>query len=156
MRKKHIVRLSEDERKTCAEAVRRLSGGSEKARRARILLKADADGPGWADRRIAEAFDCRRQTVENIRRRFVLEGFEAALERKKRAEPPVKKLLDGEGEAQVIALRLGSPPPGHADWSLRLLARRAVELEIVGSISHETVRRTLKKTASPDARSRTG
>ena len=83
--------------------------------------------------------------MENIRQRFVLEGFAAALERKRRATPPVAKLLDGEQEAQVIALRLGRPPPGHAHWSLRLLARRAVELEIVESVSHETVRRTLKK-----------
>jgi len=156
MRKKYIVRLSEEERKTCAEAARKLSGGSEKARRARILLKADADGPVWTDERIAEAFDCRRQTVENVRKRFVLEGFEAALERKKQAAPSVPKLLDGEREARVIALRLGSPPPGYADWSLRLLAKRVVELGIVESISHETVRRTLKKTASRGARSRTG
>ena len=75
---------------------------------------------------------------------------------KRRATPPVAKRLDGEQEAQVIALRLGPPPPGYAHWSLRLLARRVVELEIVESVSHETVRRTLKKTASPDARSRTG
>ena len=86
----------------------------------------------------------------------MLEGFEAALERKRRATTPVAKRLDGEQEAQVIALRLGPPPPGYAHWSLRLLARRVVELEIVESVSHETVRRTLKKTASPDARSRTG
>ncbi len=156
MRKKYTVRLSEDEQKTCAETVRKLSGGSEKARRARILLKADAGGPGWTDRQITEAFSCRRQTVEKIRRRCVLEGFAAALERKQRAAPPVAKLLDGEGAARLIALRLGAPPAGRGAWSLRLLARRAVELEIVEAISHETVRRTLKKTASRGARSRTG
>ena len=156
MRKKYIVRLTEEEREACREVVRKLRGGGEKVRRAQILLRADADGPGWTDRQIAEAYSCRRQTVENIRQRFVLEGFAAALERKRRATPPVAKLLDGEQEAQVIALRLGAPPPGRAHWSLRLLARRAVELEIVESVSHETVRRTLKKTASPDARSRTG
>ena len=81
--------------------------------------------------------------MENVRKRFVLQGFEAALERKKQAAPSVPKLLDGEREARVIALRLGSPPPGYADWSLRLLAKRVVELGIVESISHETVRRTL-------------
>ena len=156
MRKIYVVRLTEEERKKCREAVRKLSGGSQKARRARILLQADEDGPGWTDRQISEAYSCRRQTVENVRRRFVLEGFEVALERKRRATPPVPKRLDGEQEAQVIALRLGAPPPGYAHWSLRLLARRAVELEIVESVSHETVRRTLKKTASRDARSRTG
>ena len=156
MRKMYVVRLTEEERKKCREAVRKLSGGSQKARRARILLQADEAGPGWTDRQISAAYSCRRQTVENVRRRFVLEGFEAALERKRRATPPVPKRLDGEQEAQVIALRLGAPPPGYAHWSLRLLARRVVELEIVESVSHETVRRTLKKTASRDARSRTG
>ena len=154
--KKYIVRLTEEERETCREAVRKLRGGHEKVRRAQILLRADADGPKWTDRRIAEAYGCRTKTVENIRQRFVLEGFAAALARKRAAAPPVPKLLDGKREAQVIALRLGAPPPGYADWSLRLLARRAVELEIVESVSHETVRRTLKKTASADARSRTG
>ena len=156
MAKKYIVRLTEEEREVCAEAVRRLSGGSEKVRRAQVLLKADAAGPGWSDRRIAEAYGCRTKTVENIRRRFVLEGFAAALERRQRATPPVPKLLDGEQEARLIALRLGAPPAGHADWSLRLLARRAEEVGIVASVSHETVRRTLKKTASRGARSRTG
>ncbi len=130
MRKRYIVRLTEEERETCREVVRKLRGGGEKVRRAQILLRADADGPGWTDRRIAEVHSCRRQTVENIRQRFVLEGFAAALQRKRRATLPVAKLLDGEPEAQVIALRLGAPPPGHAHWSLRLLARRAVELEM--------------------------
>lgn len=156
MAKKYIVRLTEEEREVCAETVRRLSGGSEKVRRARVLLQADADGPGWSDRRIAEAYGCRTKTVENIRQRFVQEGFAAALERKQRVAPPVPKLLDGEREARLIALRLGPPPAGHADWSLRLLARRAKEVGIVASVSHETVRRTLKKTASRGARSRTG
>ena len=100
----------------------------------------------WTDQRIAEAFDCRRQTVENIRECLVTHGFEAALNRKKRETPPRKKLLDGEQESKLIAMRLGSPPDGFANWSLRLLAERVVELEIVDSISHETVRRTLKKT----------
>ena len=154
--KKYIVRLTEEKRETCRETVRKLRGGHEKVRRAQILLQADADGPKWPDRRIAEAYGCRTKTVENIRQRFVLEGFAAALARKRAAAPPVPRLLDGKQEAQVIALRLGAPPPGRAHWSLRLLARRAVELEIVESVSHETVRRTLKKTASPDARSRTG
>lgn len=105
---------------------------------------------------MAEAVRCRPQTVVNVRRRCVLEGFEAALERKVRAHPPVPKRLDGDGEARLVALRLGGPPEGYGQWSLRLLARRAVETGIAESISHETVRRTLKKTASPGARSRTG
>ena len=144
--KKYIVRLTPDEREVCRETIRKLNGSSERVRRAQILLKADADGPGWTDEQIADAFSCRTNTVENIRQRCVLEGFERALERKQRASPPVPKLLDGEQEAQVIALRTGPPPKGYANWSLRLLARRVVELAIVESISHETVRRTLKKT----------
>ena len=145
--KRYIVRLTAQEREVCQQTVRKLNGSSEKVRRAQILLKADADGPAWTDQRVAEACSCRTKTVENIRQRCVQEGFEQALERKRRALPPVPKLLDGEQEAQVIALRLGPPPKGYANWSLRLLARRVVELAIVESISHETIRRTLKKTA---------
>ena len=144
--KKYIVRLTAEEREVCRETIRKLNGSSERVRRAQILLKADAHGPGWTDEQIADAFSCRTNTVENVRQRCVLEGFERALERKQRASPPVPKLLDGEQEAQVIALRTGPPPKGYANWSLRLLARRVVELAIVESISHETVRRTLKKT----------
>jgi len=111
------------------------------------LLKADADGPAWTDQQIAEAFSCRTKTVENVRQRFVQEGFEAALKRKRRETPPTEKLLDGEQEAIVIATRLGPPPRGYANWTLRLLVRKVVEFEIVQSISHETVRQTPKKTA---------
>ena len=144
--KKYIVRLTAQEREVCQRTVRKLKGSSEKVRRAQILLKADADGSAWTDERIADAFSCRTKTVENVRQRCVLEGFERALERKRRASPPVPKLLDGEQEAQVIALRLGPPPTGYANWSLRLLARRVVELGVVESVSRETIRRTLKKT----------
>ena len=147
MEKKYIVRLTEAERETCGEVVKKLKGTSQKVRRAQILLKADADGPAWTDRRIAEAFSCRTKTVENIRQRFVEQGFEQTLERKKSQTTPANKLLDGEQEAKVIATRLGPPPVGYSHWTLRLLARKVVELEIVESISHETVRQTLKKTA---------
>jgi hypothetical protein len=111
-----------------------------------MLLKADADGPNWTDKRIADALSCRTKTLENVRQRLVTEGFEIALNGKKRETPPRPKRLDGEQEAKVIALRLGDPPQGFANWSLRLLADKAVELEIVDSVSHETVRQTLKKT----------
>ncbi len=144
--KRYIVRLTAEEREVCQQTVRKLKGSSEKVRRAQILLQADADGPGWTDQQIADAFSCRTKTVENIRQRCVLAGFERALERKRRPSPPVPKLLDGEQEAQVIALRLGPPPKGYANWSLRLLTRRVVELQIVESVSRETLRRTLKKT----------
>lgn len=145
MQKKYIVRLSQDERSQLEEIIKELKGPSQRVRRAQILLKADVDGPNWTDQKIAEAFGCRRQTVENIRECLVTKGFQIALNGKKRETPPRKKLLDGEQEAKLIALRLGSPPDGFGNWSLRLVAEQAVELEIVDSISHETVRRTLKK-----------
>ena len=146
MPKKYIVRLTAEERAICRETIDKLTGSSQKVRRAQILLKTDADGPAWTDQQIAEAFSCRIKTVENIRQRCVLAGFEHALCGKKRPSPPTQKLLNGQQEAQLIALRLGSPPKGYANWTLRLLADQAVELEIVASISHETVRQTLKKT----------
>lgn len=147
MEKKYIVRLSDTERETCIEVIRKLKGTSQKVRRAQILLKADADGSAWTDGQIAEAFCCRTRTVEDIRQRFVERGFEQTLERKKSPVSAAQKLLDGAQEAKVIAMRLGAPPKGYANWTLRLLARKVVELKITESISHETVRQTLKKTA---------
>ncbi len=146
MQKKYIVRLSRTERDTLQQVVKRLKGGSQKVRRAQMLLKADVNGSNWTDSHIAEAFGCRTQTVEMVRQRFVERGFQETLEGKKRATPPTEKLLDGEQEAKIIATRLGPPPKGYAHWTLRLLARKVVELEIVEAISYETVRRTLKKT----------
>lgn len=146
MQKKYIVRLTQQERDHLYETVKKLKGSSQKVRRAQILLKADADGPCWTDLQIAEAFCCRTKTVENIRKQFVQNGFRQALDGKKREHPPVPKLLNGEQEAKIIATRLSPPPPGYANWTLRLLARRVVELEIADSVSHETVRQTLKKT----------
>ena len=154
MMKKYIVRLSISERASLEEVVKRLSGSSQKVRRAWMLLKADADGPAWTDTRIAEAYGCRRQTVENLRERFATGGSESALESLPRA--PRAKLLGGDQEVKLIALRLGAPPAGFANWSLRLLAERVVALEIAPAISRETVRRTLKKTTWRTARSSTG
>lgn len=145
MSKKHIVRLSEQERTELGAIVKKLKGTSEKVRRANILLKADADGPNWTDAKIAEALSCQIRTVENIRQRFVMEGYDAALNRKVRALPPTPKLLDGKQEAEIVALRLGKPPAGFSHWTLRLLAGQIVELGIAETICHETVRRTLKK-----------
>jgi hypothetical protein len=113
---------------------------------AQILLKADVDGPNWTDARIAEAFQCPVQTIENLRKRLVTEGFEAALNGKLRESPPTPPLLDGQGEAKLIALRLGKPPGRYGRWTLQLLADELVALEVVDSISIETVRQTLKKT----------
>jgi len=147
MNKKYIVELTDDERSTLKEVVKKLKGSSQKVKRANILLKADARGPGWTDARIAESLDCRIKTVENLRQRFVELGFDVALNGKKRETPPTPKLLDGEQEAKIIAMRLGTPPKGYGKWTLRLLARKVVELQIIESVSYQTVRRTLKKTA---------
>jgi len=146
MQKRYIVRLSDEEHDTLHEVVKKLKGTGQKVRRAQILLKADANGPSWSDKRIADAFSCRTRTVEKVRQRLVERGFNETLNGKKRATPPTEKLLDGKQEAKIIATRLGPPPKGYANWTLRLLARKVVVLEIVDSISHETVRRTLKKT----------
>ena len=144
--KKYIVRLTDEERLLCEDTLKRVSAASQKARRARILLLADADGPdAWIDAEIAKACRCRTATVENVRRRCVLEGFERALDGKQREAPPVPELRNGRQEAEIIALRLGPAPEGYAHWSLRLLARCVVELGIVESMSHETVSQTLKE-----------
>jgi len=147
MQKKYVVRLTDQERDELHSVIKKLKGTGQKVQRAQVLLKADADGPNWTDERIAEAFACRTRTVEKIRQRLVERGFEETLHRAKRTEPPVEKLLTGKQEARIIATRLGAPPKGYANWSLRLLARKVVELSIVDSVSYETVRRTLKKMA---------
>lgn len=147
MNKKYIVRLTAKERGILREVIRKLKGSSQKVRRAQMLLKADVAGPAWTDQQLAEAFESRTRTVEKLRERFVTEGFDQTLHGKKREKPATEKILGGKQEAQLIAMRLGSPPKGYANWSLRLLARKLVELEIVPTISHETVRTTLKKTA---------
>jgi Homeodomain-like domain len=147
MQKMYVVRLTDQERDELQTVIKKLKGTGQKVRRAQILLKADADGPNWTDERIAEAFSCRTRTIEMIRQRLVERGFDETLHRVERAQPPVAKLLTGEQEARIIATRLGPPPKGYANWTLRLLARKVVELQIVDSVSYETVRRTLKKTA---------
>ena len=147
MNKKYIVRLSDEERGVCQQIIKKLTGASQKFRRAQILLKADADGPGWLDIKIAEAFNCRVQTIENVRKRLVTEGFDLALNGQQRQEPPTRPKLDGAAEAPWIARRLGKPPAGYGHWTLQLLADELVALEVVESISHETVRKTLKKMA---------
>jgi hypothetical protein len=145
MPKKYVVRLTGAERAVLSELLKRPRVAAQKARRARILLKADADGPNWTDAEIGDAFDCRTRTVEGLRERLVTGGFEAALHGRPKSRVR-DTVLDGEQEAKIIALRLGPPPPGFANWTLRLLADQAVALEIVESVSYETVRRTLKKT----------
>lgn len=146
MEKRYIVRLTRGERQQLQALVKKGKGAASRIQHAHILLQADASGPAWKDRRIAEAFGCHAKTVYNVRERAVLEGLEAALERKKQERPSRERILDGEGEAQLIALSCSEPPEGHSQWTLQLLADKLVEFGWVDSISYETVRRTLKKT----------
>ena len=145
MSKKYIVRLTEEERKDLEDLVSTGKTAAYKIKHAHILLKADANGPNWEDKRIAEAFSVHVGTVGNVRQRLVEGGLETALGRKKREDPPCERILDGRGEARLIALTRGKPPEGHCRWTLRLLADKVVELKIADSVSYETIRRTLKK-----------
>ena len=146
MRKKYIVHLTTEERTTLQAMVRKGRVAAYKIKHANILLAADVEGPDWADARIAEAFSCHPRSVENVRRRFVLEGLTAALERKKQRAPSRERKLDGEGEARLIALACSEPPDGRDRWTLKLLAEALVRLDVVDGICDQTVRRTLKKT----------
>jgi len=146
MTKKYVVRLTNEERNRLTALVGSGKATARKIRRANILLKTDADGPGWTDERIAEAFGCRVQTVEKLRQRCVEDGVETALCGKPSSRTYARK-LDGAGETRLIALACGEPPEGRARWTLHLLGDKLVELKIVDSISHETVRQTLKKTS---------
>jgi hypothetical protein len=145
MNKKYIGRLSDEEREQLAELTRTGKAAVDKIRHAQILLKAEANGPAWTDERIAESFSVSVNTVLSVRQRLVEQGLEAALNRKQQAHPSRGPLLDGAGEARLIALRCSAPPTGHVRWTLRLLADQAVVLEMVEAISHETVRQTRKK-----------
>lgn len=147
--KRYIVKLTSEERTGLAEIVKKgHKVAAMKRVHAEILLKADIGegAPGATDESIAASVGMRAQTIANIRKRFVLEGLEASLNRKEQINPRRPRKLDGAQEAKLIALRCGSPPAGRARWTLRLLAEKAVELQITDSISHECVRETLKKT----------
>jgi transposase len=145
--KRYLVRLTERERSKLETLVRRGRAHARKLLYARILLKADANGPDqWTDERIAEVFEVSTATVARERRRLCEEGLEVALMPKKPARPS-RRVLDGRAEAHLIALSCSDPPEGRERWSMRLLADRMVELGHVGSVSYETVRRTLKKLA---------
>jgi len=145
--KKYLVTLTNEEREELGGMIASGKGAARKLMHARILLKADSGvgGPGWEDAAIAQAIEVGTATIERVRRRFVEEGLEAALVRHRpRREYPRK--LDGDGEAHLIALACSQSPEGRRRWTLRLLADRMVALEYVEELSHETVRRTLKKT----------
>jgi transposase len=145
MPKRYMVRLSNEEQQDLQDLVSTGKTAAYKIKHAHILLNVDVNGPGWTDEEAATVFRCHRNTVANMRERFVEQGLEAALERKLRQTPPRQRICDGESEAKLIALRCGTPPTGRARWTLRLLADKAVECEIVPAICHETVRQVLKK-----------
>jgi transposase len=147
MNKRYIVRLTAEERKGLQEVVSKGRAAAYKIRHAHILLLADAEGPGWTDERIAKAVSVHHCTVANVRQRLVEGGLQSALARKQQRRPSRQRLLDGEKEAKLIALACSEPPEGHARWTLHLLADKMVELRMVEGISHETVRRALKKTS---------
>jgi transposase len=148
--KKYKVTLTAEERNALHALIAVGKASASKMAHARILLKADAaaGGPAWTDVRIAEAVEVNVTTVERVRERFVEQGLDAALVRKAQARPSREPLLDGRAEARLVTLACSAPPRGRARWTLRLLADRLVELEVVEAVSTETVRRALKKTNS--------
>ena len=146
MYKRYIVKLTEEERQKLKEVVTKGQTAAYKIRHANILLKADAAGPNWQSKDIARAFGVHENTVGKIRQHFVEQGLEAALIRKKQDYPSRAPKFDGAAEAHLIAVACTKPPEGRSRWTLKLLADKAVELEIVDSVVPETVRQTLKKT----------
>ena len=149
MAKRYRVTLEACEREELEALLARGKADARRLTHARILLKADEGegGPGWPDSRIAEAVECGTATVERVRKRFVEEGLELALSPYRTPRREYRPKLDGEQEARLITLACSAPPEGRARWTLRLLADVLVDLEVVDSVSHETVRQTLKKTS---------
>lgn len=147
--KKYRVTLTTEERQQLHGLIAVDKAAAQKLAHARVLLKADAapGGPAWTDDRIAEAVEVNRTTVERVRQRFVEQGLEAALVRKRQDRPSRERKLDGAGEAHLIALACSEPPAGRSAGTLQLLADKLVELQVVDAISDETVRQVLKKTS---------
>ena len=145
--KKYLVTLTTDEREQLSALIGVGKAAAKKLAHARILLKADqADGgPAWSDEAIAEAVEVSTDTVARVRQRFVEQGLEAALIRKKQDKPSRERILDGAAEAKLLAVACSGPPEGRAVWTLTMLADKLVELRVVESVSRETVRRVLKK-----------
>jgi hypothetical protein len=148
MKKRYAVRLREDEREELRRLIAAGTAPARKLTHARVLLKADEGpgGPAWVDERIAEAVETSQPTVSRVRKQYVEEGLEAALNRRPPAREYRRK-LDGAQEARLVALSCSRPPAGQARWSLRLLADKLVELEVVEAVSYQTVRRVLEKTS---------
>jgi len=148
--KKYRVTPTTEGRQHLSDLIAIGKAAALKLAHARVLLQADSapGGPAWTDPRIAEAVEISVATVERVRRRFVEPGLDAALGRKKQDRPSRTRKRDGRAEARLIALACSAPPEGRAEWTMRLLADRLVELGIGDAVSDETVRRTLKKTRS--------
>ena len=160
MRKKYVVELTKEERERLLKLIRAGEAPARMLNRARILLKADrgehaGEGPAPGDRQIAGMLETSSATVGRVRERFFRQGLDAALERSV-PDRLYKRTFDGRAEARLIALACSEAPAGRDRWSMRLLADKAVELDIVESVSHETVRKTLKKTSSAPTWSRGG
>lgn len=145
--KKHVVVLTSQERQALRERVRGGRHSAETLTRARVLLKADAAGPGWTDARIAQCLDVSVRMVEDVRKRFIRLGWEATVHRRGPGERPERRRLDGTGEARLVSLACSKPPEGHPRWTLDLLADRMVKLNYVPTVSRDTVWRVLKKTS---------
>ena len=145
--KKFIFTLTAEERQDLHDLIASGKGAAKKLAHARILLKADASpgGPAWADGPIAQAVEVSIATVERVRQRFVELGLEAALVRRPQERPSRELTLDGRAEARLIALACSPPPDGRKTWTMKLLADKLVELEVVEAVSDETVRRCLKQ-----------
>src|SRR5947209_8304866 len=148
--KKYLVTLTAEERQSLRGLISAGKASALKLAHARILLKAGqaTGGPAWADERIAEALEVGLSTIARVRQQFVEVGLEAALTRKRQDRPSRPRTLDGRAEARLIAVACSTPPEGRREWTMRLLADRLVELEVVDAVSDETVRRVLKKTRS--------
>jgi len=148
--KRYVVELSSAERERLQELLKLKSGrvSKQKLARARVLLKVDQgpQGPAWPDQKVSEALDVGTTMIANTRKRFVLEGFDRALERKTQCRPSKIAKIDGNEEARLIALACGPPPKGRARWTMRLLAGQFVTLS-EESVSASTICRTLKKTS---------
>ena len=149
MHQKYIVLLTDAERDQLKRLIAAGTAAARQLAHARVLLHADKGpgGPGWTDAAIVEAVGISQPTISRIRQQFVEAGLEAALNRRAPRRIYARK-LDGEQEARLIALACSEPPAGQVRWSLRLLADKLVELEVVETVSHQTVRRVLKKTNS--------
>lgn len=156
--KRYVVELTQEERDELKANLKEKGVSAKKRMRSQILLKVDEgeDGPAWSHAKAANAFDVHMNTVTAVVKKLILEGFEAAINRKKHRRNGRNLVITGDVEKTLIAFATGKPPEGYAHWTLRLLADRLIELQVMKSVSHETVRKVLKKKKSPCIRWRNG